>query len=119
LKCCPSSHGDTINGVAVATALVCALGMLPASAQLNCNPGIDFYDNGPMKQCNLNGDHRLYTVRGDVVVCGNGHPLVQFPDGRLRSCTLVDTSVIAGVRCDAPARIEIAHDGGLLGCVKT
>ena len=115
----PSTYGDSIRGVVATTAFVCAFTAVPASAQLNCNPGIEFYENGPVKQCNLNGDHRLHTVRGDVVVCANGHPLVQFPDGRLQSCTVVDTSVIAGKRCEAPARIELAHDGSLRGCLES
>lgn len=114
----PSTYGDSIRAAIVAAVFVCALGALPASAQLNCNPGIEFYENGPVKQCNLNGHHRLYTVRGDVVVCADGHPLVQFPDGRLRSCTVFDTSVIAGERCEGPARVELTHDGSLSGCLK-
>lgn len=88
----------------------------PASAQLNCNPGIEFYAEGPIKQCNLNGNHRLYTVRGDVVVCADGHTLVQFPDGRLRSCTVAEALVIAGERCDPSARVELAPDGALESC---
>lgn len=115
----PSTCGGTIRIGVVATAVAAALAAVPATAQLNCNPGVEFYDHGPLKQCNLNGNHRVYTVRGDVVVCADGRPLVQFPDGRLQSCTLVDTSVIAGDRCEAPARIELAHDGRLLDCAKS
>ena len=96
-----------------------ASGVVPVSAQVNCNPGIEFYDQGPLKRCNLNGNHRLYTVRGDVVVCADGHPLVQFLDGRLQSCTLADTSVIVGERCEAPARVELASDGSLRSCRKS
>lgn len=112
-----------MRGVAAPTSLVAivaaALVSTPASAQLNCNPGIEFYAEGPIKQCNLNGNHRLYTVRGDVVVCADGHPLVQFPDGRLQSCTVAESSVIAGERCDASALVELAADGALESCRKS
>jgi hypothetical protein len=119
LKRRPLKHGDTVRGIAVAIASAFVFCAMPASAQLNCNPGVEFYQDGPLKQCNLNGDHRLYTQRGDVIVCANGHPLVQFPDGRLQSCTVNDTSVIAGERCEAPAWVELAPDGSLLSCRKT
>jgi hypothetical protein len=119
LKRRPLKYGDTARGVAVAMALATILGAMPASAQLNCNPGIEFYDDGPLKQCNLNGDHRLHMVRGDVIVCANGYPLVQFPDGRLQSCTVNDISVIAGERCDARTWVELAPDGSLLSCRKS
>ncbi len=114
--------GDPARVVAalmVLTALVAILGMTTVSAQVNCNPGIAFYDNGPVKSCNLNGNHRLYTVRGDIVVCADGHSLMQFPDGRLQSCTVTDTTLIAGERCEAPARLELAPDGSLRSCQKT
>lgn len=112
-------YGSSARGAVVSIALAYAIGAAPASAQLNCNPGIEFYADGPLKQCNLNGDHRLHTSRGDVIVCANGHALVQFPDGRLRSCTVKDTSVIAGERCEAPAMVELAPDGTLVGCRKS
>lgn len=127
MRRCPSSFGNSYRGAAVATALavppvfvvVFVLAASPAWAQLNCNPGIEFYAEGPIKQCNLNGNHRLHTVRGDVVVCADGHALVQFPDGRLRSCAIAESSTIAGRRCDAPARIDLARDGTLESCRKT
>ncbi len=118
----PRTCGDPARVVAallVLTALVAVLGMTTVSAQVNCNPGIAFYDNGPVKSCNLNGDHRLHTVRGDVVVCADGHPLVQFPDGRLQSCTVTDTTLVAGERCEAPARVALVRDGRLRRCQKT
>jgi hypothetical protein len=96
--------------------LAVASGVVPVSAQVNCNPGVEFYDEGPLKRCNLNGNHRLYTDRGDVVVCADGHPLVQFLDGRLQSCTLAEPSVIAGARCEAMARVEFDADGNLRSC---
>lgn len=109
---------DCIRCIVVVAILAIASLVAPASAQVNCNPGVEFYDEGPLKRCNLNGNHRLHTVRGDVVVCADGHPLVQFPDGRLKSCTVNDTSVIAGERCDAPAEVELAPDGRLRECRK-
>jgi hypothetical protein len=119
LKRRPLNYGDTARSVVVVIALAYVIGATPASAQLNCNPGIEFYHDGPVKQCNLNGDHRLHTPRGDVIVCANGHALVQFRDGRLRSCTVKDTLVIAGERCEAPAEVELAPDGSLLSCRKS
>ena len=113
------TYGLVSRGVVLAASMTVLLGAPMVSAQLNCNPGIEFYEEGPIKQCNLNGNHRLYTVRGDVVICADGNPLVQFPDGRLRSCTVAEPSVIGGERCDAPARIEIAPDGALRSCDRT
>ena len=110
-------YGELTRGpVNVLAGLAIALAVTTASAQPNCNPGIEFYAEGPFKQCRLNGDHRLYTVRGDVVVCADGHPLAQFADGRLQSCTVTDTLTVAGEQCRAPARLELAADGRLLGC---
>jgi hypothetical protein len=115
--------GGSVRGVAIlappVAGLFTALVMSAATAQLNCNPGIEFYAEGPIKACNLNGNHRLYTVRGDVVVCADGHPLVQFPDGRLQSCTVAEPSVIAGERCDASSRVVLASDGALESCRKS
>jgi len=108
-----------VRGVAILVSLAASLVMTTASAQLNCNPGIEFYAEGPIKACNLNGNHRLYTVRGDVVVCADGYPLVQFLDGRLQSCTVAEPSVIAGERCDASSRVELAPDGALESCRKS
>jgi len=98
--------------------LAMTVGATTASAQVNCNPGIEFYAEGPLKQCNLNGNHRLYTARGDVVVCADGYSLVQFADGRLQSCTVTHTQTILSERCEAPARLELAADGSLRGCHK-
>lgn len=109
---------DSNRCIVVVAILAIASLVTPVSAQLNCNPGVEFYDQGPLKGCKLNGNHRLYTVRGDVVVCADGHPLVQFPDGRLKSCIVNDTSVIAGERCEAPAEVELAPDGTLRECRK-
>ena len=114
------NHGDPARCVAAVLAgIAMALAVSTASAQPNCNPGIEFFPEGPFKQCNLNGNHQVYTVRGDVVVCADGHPLVQFPDGRLQSCMLAATPVVAGVRCEAPARLELAADGSVLSCRKS
>ncbi len=44
-----------------------------AVAELNCNPGIEFYPNGGVKSCNLNGNHQLYTAQGRRLVCSNGY----------------------------------------------
>ncbi len=110
--------GDLFRRIVVFMILAVASGVVPVSAQVNCNPGVAFYDEGPLKSCNLNGDHRLYTDSGDVVVCADSYPLVQFLNGRLRSCTLAEPSVIAGTRCEALAHVEFGSDGGLRSCLK-
>lgn len=115
----PFICGYPMRGLAVLGFLTAGLVVTTASAQLNCNPGIEFYAEGPIKACTLNGNHRLHTARGDVVVCADGFPLVQFPDGRLRSCTIAEASVIAGVRCETSSRVEIAPDGALERCRKS
>lgn len=94
-----------------------ALAASTATAQLNCNPGVEFYADGPIKQCVLNGNHRLHTARGDVVVCADGQALVQYPDGRLRSCTVAEPAEVGGRRCEPPDRIELGNDGALERCV--
>ncbi|MCH6581507.1 MAG: hypothetical protein O7B27_13340 [Gammaproteobacteria bacterium] len=38
-----------------------------AVAELNCNPGIEFYPNGGVKSCNLNGNHRALYSSGPAV----------------------------------------------------
>ena len=119
LKRGPLRNCNRAGKIVVVMAVTTVLGVASALAQPNCNPGIEFYDDGPMKQCNLNGNHRLHTVRGDVVVCADSHSLVQFPNGRLQSCTVSDIAVIAGERCEAPARVELAPDGSLRSCRKS
>lgn len=117
----PLTCGGPTRGLFALAGLVAVVAILDVttvSAQVNCNPGIEFYDNGPVRSCNLNGNHRLHTQRGDVIVCADGHLLVQFPDGRLQSCTVTDSLTIAGERCEAPARVELAADGSLRSCRK-
>ena len=118
LQCGGLTRGAGIVPTRLFLGLAIAVGVTTASAQVNCNPGIEFYAEGPLKQCNLNGNHRLYTVRGDVVVCADGYSLVQFADGRLQSCTVTHTLTILSERCEAPARLELAADGSLRGCHK-
>jgi hypothetical protein len=38
-----------------------------AAAELNCNVGIEFYSNGGVKTCNLNGNRRALYSSGPAV----------------------------------------------------
>lgn len=110
---------DTCRRQGVAAVLVAAMACawpVGALAQVNCNAGIEFYPEGGVKGCNLNGNHTLYTESGDVLVCADGERLEQYPDGTLRSCAIRETQRIGTVRCEAPARVELARDGALAAC---
>ncbi len=82
--------------ILVAMPAICAvlivmlsIGLSPiAVAELNCNPSIEFDPNGGIKSCNLNGNNQLYTAQGQKLVCSNGYVLVQYPGGKLKSCTI-------------------------------
>ena len=87
-----------------------------AVAELNCNAGIEFYPNGGIKSCNLNGNHQLYTAQGQRLVCSNGYSLVQYPGGQLKSCTISVSLTIGSVQCDRLTQIELAVDGTIIGC---
>lgn len=101
---------------AAAGAVVIA-GLAPAaSAQRNCNVGVEYYPGGGLKQCNLNGDHTLYTAKGLRVTCKNGKNLVQHPNGAVESCSIGKNHTFGEVRCSAPARVEFEADGSLRSC---
>ena len=87
-----------------------------AAAQLNCNVGVEFYPEGGIKSCKLNGDHRVYTAQGRAVTCADGYVAVQFPGGRLKSCTLAATFVYDARPCTAGSRIEFSLDGTVSKC---
>ncbi len=87
-----------------------------AFAQLNCNVGVQFYANGGIKGCNLNGHHRLYAASGLALTCANGHEAELYPDGRLKSCTLAQPLSTADRRCVAGSRLELNPDGTLKRC---
>jgi hypothetical protein len=87
-----------------------------AVAELNCNPGIEFYPNGGIKSCNLNGHHQLYTAQGQRLVCSNGYALVQYPSGKLKSCTISVAITIDSVRCDRLSQVELTADGTIVRC---
>jgi hypothetical protein len=75
----------------------------PASAQLNCNVGVEFYPDDGIKRCILNGYHTW-------------QPLVQYRGGALQSCTIEKAHTFGDVRCEAPARIEFEPDGRFRDC---
>jgi hypothetical protein len=88
----------------------------PASAQLNCNVGVEFYPGGAIRSCVLNGHHRFYLAGGPAVTCADGHRLVQFPDGRLQSCTLQAPLTTGTLSCQPGSRIEFSPEGSATGC---
>ena len=87
-----------------------------AVAQLNCNVGVEFYPDGDIKSCNLNGNHRIYITPGQAVVCADGHIATQYPDGRLKSCTLAAAFAYDSSRCAVRSRIEFERDGKVSKC---
>ena len=89
-----------------------------ARADFNCNVGVDFYESGPLRSCVLNGDHRLYTRSGDVLVCADGKRAWLYRDGVLASCTLAGAARLEGHDCPQGAGVEFAADGHLLQCKK-
>ena len=99
-------------------ALVAALALsAPAAAQVNCNVGIDFYPDGGVKGCVLNGHHRIHTVDGSVVVCADGERLEQHPDGRLARCTLREAARLDGAVCPPRSQVRFEVDGRLRECL--
>ncbi len=104
------------------TALLAALAgwliLVPdAYAQLNCNPGVEFYpDGGGIRRCVLNGEHKLYTAAGFKVICAHGKPLTQHLDGALRSCGIEKVHSFDGQRCEPPAEVVFSPDGRLRAC---
>lgn len=92
-----------------------------AVAQLNCNVGVEFYADGGIgiKDCNLNGNHRIYNARGQPLTCLNGYRLVQYPDGRLQSCTLAEPVSFDATLCTRLSVVEFNPDGTLRKCVRS
>ncbi len=87
-----------------------------ATAQLNCNVGIEFYPSGAIKSCELNGDHQFWVKDGQAVKCSNGKTLTNYPDGKLRSCVIAEPQVFGKIRCQKSDRIEFDENGNVLSC---
>ena len=87
-----------------------------ASAQLNCNVGVEYYPDDGIKRCILNGHHTFYTAKGHKITCADGQPLVQHRGGALQSCTIEQAHTFGDVGCEAPARVEFELDGRFRGC---
>ena len=87
-----------------------------ASAQVNCNVGVDFYPGGAIRSCTLNGDHRIHTARGEPLTCANGHGVTLYENGRLQSCVLARPLTSGSLHCEAGRRVELGPDGDLTGC---
>jgi hypothetical protein len=97
------------------------LTLVPTShAQLNCNVGVQYYpDGGGIERCVLNGEHTLYTGRRLEVICADGKPLTQYPDGALQSCSIEKRHVFDGVRCEPPSEVAFEADGRLRSCSRS
>jgi hypothetical protein len=107
----------TVPAICAALIVVLSIGLSPiAVAELNCNAGIEFYPDGGIKSCNLNGNHQLYTARGQKLVCSNGYVLVQYPGGKLKSCTISVALTIGSVQCDRLSQVELKPDGTIVRC---
>ena len=87
-----------------------------AVAQLNCNVGIQFYPNGTIRSCELNGDHQFWIRDGQAVKCANGKTLTNYPDGKLESCVVAEPHVFGSIRCQKSDRIEFDENGNVLSC---
>ena len=87
-----------------------------ALAELNCNVGIEFYPNDGIKRCNLNGNDRIYTAQGQGLTCVDGHMLVQYPDGKLKVCTIAIPLAFDSKHCDALSQIKLGPKGNIKKC---
>ncbi len=105
--------------VSVIVGSVLLLVSLPGWAELNCNAAIKFHPDGGIESCTLNGHHTLHTAKGDRLVCMNGYQLVRYRDGRLESCTLLESQTFGDIKCDAQDRVEFDRDGSLVNCGRT
>ncbi len=97
-------------------ALAFAMISYPATAELNCNVGITFYPDGGVKSCSLNGNHQIYTPQGERLTCADGYILVQYPDGKLQSCTVAAPVSLGSVTCDRLSHVEFGPDGTVKEC---
>lgn len=98
------------------TAVVALLWAGSVGAQLNCNVGIEFRDDGRLRACVLNGHHRIYTESGVAVTCADGARLEQHRDGTLERCTLAAPAVLDDRQCAAGSQVVFGTDGRLLHC---
>ena len=87
-------------------------------ADFNCNVGVEFHADGPLRSCVLNGDHRLYAESGEALTCANGARAELHRDGTLASCILAHPARLQGHECAAGSRVEFNADGRLLQCKK-
>jgi len=99
----------------VASAMLVAAG--PAGAEFNCNAGVEFHPGGgPLAACTLNGVHVLHTAAGLTVHCADGARAAQYPDGRLRACTLERVLETGAQVCAQRSRAEFDDVGRLRAC---
>lgn len=89
-----------------------------AFAEVNCNVGIEFRDDGRFRACVLNGDHRLHVGEGIVLTCADGHRLERHRDGALERCTLAAPVMLDGTACVPGSLVVFDAEGRLLQCKK-
>lgn len=112
-------HGPV--GLLRALSAVVTLGLVlsqpwPASAQLNCDVGVEFYPGGAIRSCTLNGHHLIHTARGEPLTCASGRAAVLYEDGRLKSCVLARPLTWGLLSCEAGHRLELGPDGKPTAC---
>jgi hypothetical protein len=116
-RTCAGARGPALFGAPLVVGLLALLGPYGhAQAQVNCNVGIEFYPGGAIRSCILNGHHRLHLPGGQILTCADSHPLVQYPDGRVQSCTLHAPLTVGTRTCPAGSRVEFGPDGTLTTC---
>ena len=89
---------------------------LSAHAELNCNVGIEFHDDGRLRSCVLNGDHRIHTESGIALTCAHGQRLEHHRDGTLAECTLAKPARLDDRQCAAGDVVRFDAAGRLLHC---
>ncbi len=105
-----------LRSSAAGAAIVMALTAGAVLADYNCNAGIEFHDDGSFRRCVLNGNHRFTLGSGLTLVCANGYPIEDHPQGSLRRCTLAEPLAGKAPECVEGTRVELDERGVLLAC---
>lgn len=88
----------------------------PAGAQLNCDPGVEYYRSGAIRGCVLNGVHAFWTPLSRRLICASGAPIELYPEGQVRRCRLAFAHRDGRRSCAAGHDAELGRDGHLIGC---
>ena len=109
--------GARIMAAASGALLGAFLSMAPASAQLQCHVGtISFYEDGGIRACRIEADHRFYTGQGEPIICAANTMVTQHPGGAIKSCAIRVPQGFGGTACPAPGTVELETDGRLRRC---